>query len=116
MLAQSPAGGAIVNVSSVNGLGGAPGGALYSAAKAGVLALTKSAAQEFVDDAMKVPGVNVNAGEGGLLGLAVSPGYAKDRLVYAYFTTDSDNRIATQMSARANAASSTSGPRAVQSV
>jgi glucose/arabinose dehydrogenase len=44
--------------------------------------------------AMKVPGVNLNAGEGGLLGLAVSPGYAKDKLVYAYFTTDSDNRIA----------------------
>src|SRR5215468_2955636 len=44
--------------------------------------------------AMKVPGVNLNAGEGGLLGLAVSPDYAKDKLVYAYFTTDSDNRIA----------------------
>ena len=36
MLAQSPSGGAIVNTSSVNGLGGAPGGALYSAAKIGV--------------------------------------------------------------------------------
>ncbi|WP_162055555.1 SDR family NAD(P)-dependent oxidoreductase [Pontibacter pamirensis] len=46
MLAQQPSGGAIVNVSSINGLGGAPGGALYSAAKAGVIALTKSAAQE----------------------------------------------------------------------
>jgi glucose/arabinose dehydrogenase len=44
--------------------------------------------------AMRVPGVNVNAGEGGLLGLAVSPQYAVDRLVYAYFTTSSDNRIA----------------------
>ncbi len=47
MLAQEPAGGAIVNTSSVNGLGGAPKGALYSASKAGVLALTKSAAQEY---------------------------------------------------------------------
>jgi NAD(P)-dependent dehydrogenase (short-subunit alcohol dehydrogenase family) len=47
MLAQSPAGGVIVNTASVNGLGGASGGALYSAAKAGVLALTKSAAQEY---------------------------------------------------------------------
>lgn len=46
MLAQQPSGGAIVNVSSINGLGGAPGGALYSAAKAGVIALTKSAALE----------------------------------------------------------------------
>jgi glucose/arabinose dehydrogenase len=44
--------------------------------------------------AMKVPGVDVNAGEGGLLGLAVSPHYADDHLVYAYFTTRSDNRIA----------------------
>jgi NAD(P)-dependent dehydrogenase (short-subunit alcohol dehydrogenase family) len=47
MLRQTPAGGAIVNTSSVNGLGGAAQGALYSAGKAGVLALTKSAAQEY---------------------------------------------------------------------
>ena len=54
MLSQSPAGGAIVNTSSVNGLGGAPGGALYSAAKAGVLALTKSAAQEYATQGIRV--------------------------------------------------------------
>jgi NAD(P)-dependent dehydrogenase (short-subunit alcohol dehydrogenase family) len=54
MLAQSPAGGAIVNTSSVNGLGGAPGGALYSAAKAGVLALTKSAAREYATQGIRV--------------------------------------------------------------
>ncbi|MGA4955780.1 PQQ-dependent sugar dehydrogenase [Streptomyces lavendulocolor] len=40
-----------------------------------------------------VPGV-APAGEGGLLGLAISPSYASDHLVYAYFTTESDNRIA----------------------
>lgn len=40
-----------------------------------------------------VPGV-APAGEGGLLGLAVSPDYGTDHLVYAYFTTASDNRIA----------------------
>jgi glucose/arabinose dehydrogenase len=39
-----------------------------------------------------VPGVSA-AGEGGLLGIALSPDYASDHLVYAYFTTDSDNRI-----------------------
>ncbi|MEU6096033.1 PQQ-dependent sugar dehydrogenase [Streptomyces sp. NPDC047079] len=39
-----------------------------------------------------VPGVSP-AGEGGLLGIALSPGYASDHLVYAYLTTDSDNRI-----------------------
>jgi glucose/arabinose dehydrogenase len=41
---------------------------------------------------MRIPGV-VADGEGGLLGLAVSPRYASDRLVYAYFTSGSDNRI-----------------------
>ncbi len=47
MLEQQPSGGAIVNTSSVNGLGGSPQGALYSATKSGVLALTKSAAQDY---------------------------------------------------------------------
>jgi glucose/arabinose dehydrogenase len=32
-------------------------------------------------------------GEGGLLGLAVSPAFADDGLVYAYYTTARDNRI-----------------------
>lgn len=39
-----------------------------------------------------VPGV-APAGEGGLLGLALSPDYASDHLIYAYLTTASDNRI-----------------------
>ncbi|MCW2615309.1 MAG: glucose sorbosone dehydrogenase [Frankiales bacterium] len=33
------------------------------------------------------------AGEGGLLGLAVSPSFATDDLVFAYVTTEEDNRI-----------------------
>ena len=43
-----------------------------------------------------MPGVVSNGqqgGEGGLLGLAVSPSYASDHLVYAYLSTGSDNRI-----------------------
>ncbi|MDI2129351.1 PQQ-dependent sugar dehydrogenase [Yinghuangia seranimata] len=40
-----------------------------------------------------VPGV-VHNGEGGLLGLALSPDFARDGLVYAYYTTAHDNRIA----------------------
>jgi glutaryl-CoA dehydrogenase len=46
-----------------------------------------------VQPVMEVPGVDTNAGEGGLLGLAISPTYARDRLVYAYFTSAQDNRV-----------------------
>jgi glucose/arabinose dehydrogenase len=35
-----------------------------------------------------------NAGEGGLLGLAVHPNFKANRWLYAYFTTANDNRIA----------------------
>lgn len=41
-----------------------------------------------------VPGVE-SGGEGGLLGLAISPTYATDRLVYAYLGTTDDNRVVT---------------------
>ncbi|MFB9465709.1 PQQ-dependent sugar dehydrogenase [Streptomyces cinereospinus] len=40
----------------------------------------------------EVPGV-APEGEGGLLGLALSPDYASDHMVYAYFTSASDNRV-----------------------
>jgi NAD(P)-dependent dehydrogenase (short-subunit alcohol dehydrogenase family) len=49
-------GGAIVNVSSVNGLGGVPQNSLYAASKAAILAFTKSAALEYA-----TRGIRINA-------------------------------------------------------
>ena len=54
MRKQEKPGGSIVNVSSVNGLGAAPGAAFYSVAKAGILALTKAAAMEYAADGIRV--------------------------------------------------------------
>jgi glucose/arabinose dehydrogenase len=41
---------------------------------------------------MTLPGVDT-AGDGGLLGLALSPTYAEDGLLYAYLSTATDNRV-----------------------
>ncbi|MFZ2178176.1 MAG: PQQ-dependent sugar dehydrogenase [Rhodococcus sp. (in: high G+C Gram-positive bacteria)] len=43
-------------------------------------------------DVGEVPGVSAR-GESGLLGLAASPTYTSDRTVYAYLTTEDDNRV-----------------------
>ena len=47
-----------------------------------------------VTEAGTVDGVE-HGGEGGLLGVAVSPTFATDHLLYVYFTTAQDNRIGT---------------------
>jgi len=60
-------GGAIVNVASVAGLGGAPKLSVYSAAKHGVVGLTRSAAAEYA-----TKGIRVNA---------VCPAYARTKMV-----------------------------------
>ncbi|MWK33471.1 PQQ-dependent sugar dehydrogenase [Actinomadura sp. J1-007] len=46
-----------------------------------------------VDELGRIPGV-VARGEGGLLGVAVSPTFLHDQYVYVYLTSASDNRIA----------------------
>jgi NAD(P)-dependent dehydrogenase (short-subunit alcohol dehydrogenase family) len=54
MLTQEPRGGAIVNTSSGNGLGGCPQASFYSATKAAVIALSKSAAWEYVKEGIRI--------------------------------------------------------------
>ena len=56
-------------------------------------ALLKSVTDGRVGTIGAVPGV-VPGGEGGLMGLALSPDFASDRYLYAYFTAADDNRIA----------------------
>ncbi|MFE2875392.1 PQQ-dependent sugar dehydrogenase [Streptomyces roseus] len=70
-----------------------PGGDLLVASRDKGTISRVAAATGTVTQIGRVPGV-APGGEGGLLGLALSPSFASDRMVYAYFTTESDNRIA----------------------
>lgn len=55
-------------------------------------ALLKSVQNGRISTVGEVPGV-VPGGEGGLMGLALSPDYASDKFLYVYFTAAEDNRI-----------------------
>ncbi len=55
--------------------------------------LVRISASGTVTDVATVPGVADDAGEGGLLGVALSPTWTRDHLVYAYLTTATDNRV-----------------------
>src|SRR5690606_35293810 len=59
--------GSIVNISSLSGKSGNPGQTNYSAAKAGIVGLTKSAAKELANK-----GVRVNAVQPGLIRTAMT--------------------------------------------
>jgi NAD(P)-dependent dehydrogenase (short-subunit alcohol dehydrogenase family) len=72
MQKQEPRGGAIVNTSSVNGLGGARFAALYSMSKSGILALTKSAAQEYASNGIRVNALVAGGFDTEMLQAAVS--------------------------------------------
>jgi glucose/arabinose dehydrogenase len=67
------------------------GDALVSERTTGQIVKIKGPGRQHV--VMQVPGVDTAAGEGGLLGLAVSPGYRRNHWIYAYLTTANDNRI-----------------------
>ena len=56
-------------------------------------ALLKSVRNGQITTIGEVPDV-VPGGEGGLMGLALSPSYGSDRFLYVYFTAAEDNRIA----------------------
>ena len=72
-------GGAIVNVSSINGLGGARGGSLYSMSKAGILAFTKSSAQEYASSGIRVNALVAGAFDTEMLRTAVKLNIGDDQ-------------------------------------
>jgi glucose/arabinose dehydrogenase len=65
------------------------GGALFTQRDLGTISLLEGGA---VTEVGQIP-ETVPAGEGGLLGIAVSPDFASDHQVFVYVTTAEDNRV-----------------------
>ncbi len=66
------------------------GDALFTERDSGRL-LRRDAGSGAIEEVQTLP--TRGYGEGGSLGLAVSPDYERDGLVYAYYTTETDNRV-----------------------
>lgn len=79
MSARTPAGGAIINVASVLGIGVLKAVAPYSASKAAVIHLTKAMALELARD-----GIRVNA---------LAPGYVETELNAAFLASEAGRRM-----------------------
>ncbi len=69
---KDPPQGRIINISSINGLGGVANGSVYAATKAGVLALTKSAALEYAKTDIHIHSVVPGAVDTKMLEEAIS--------------------------------------------
>lgn len=98
MLQYQPQGGAIVNTSSVNGLGGARMGAIYSATKSGILALTKSAAQEYAREGIRINALVAGAFQTPMLesamdSIAGAQGLGRDAIAAQYAQLIPQGRI-----------------------
>ena len=81
LMQGNPAGAAIVNVSSINGLRATPGAAIYSAAKHGIEGLSKSLALEYIGQGIRIntvaPGVTLTPSWEARLAAADSPSTMK---------------------------------------
>ncbi|WP_235925912.1 PQQ-dependent sugar dehydrogenase [Actinokineospora pegani] len=78
----------LVAVAALPGDGAAPAAFVGERATGRVL-LVRKGAEPAVYATIPVD----STGDGGLTGLALSPNYAEDQLVYAYITTPTDNRV-----------------------